>query len=334
MTHARTSRTLVALALLSFAAAAAAQQLPRTVTASIAAADDGTLATGAGWRAWPVADPSALVESTPSSMIGSGRADGAWVMVPTSIDEPPALLDRVVAIEVDVADAASPHGAAGYVALLRSSRAQRFTAVPPSQLAPLPQPAAAVAGSTVRVSFDPLRSFDAPLTAVDGLEAYAIQRSPASADSYVEVGRVTARAVAMSFDDAPGNGSWRYAVRAVFAGGVGGLGASRPSPVAAIAGVACDEPSAGPVAPLLLARGVTGVVAAWQDTGASGYRVFAVTLPRPRTAPYGLATLVDTATPSATLAGLPPFACVLVSARCGAALSAAGHDSFGTPVTP
>src|ERR1700746_3021595 len=84
----------------------------RVDTAIIRDAADGTSATGASWRAWPVEDPSWLVASGPSDAVGQVRAGAAWVRFPEYPNHTAFADDRIIIVETGGADPCAPGGVA------------------------------------------------------------------------------------------------------------------------------------------------------------------------------------------------------------------------------
>ena len=189
------------------------------VTGLVSDADDGTPATGLPWLATVFEQPrnrlTCSTGSAPGEEVGLSRVDGFWLdywlrCSPSG--------DWVVTVETEVPDLAAPRLRAGYFAVSRGP-ASRFgiTLLPPSQLAPIPVPSATAGCSDVRLTWQHAAACNELVLEEQGLSAYAVMRSPAGSDAFVEVGRtVGADGYTEWLDASVPPGDWVYALRLVF----------------------------------------------------------------------------------------------------------------------
>lgn len=193
-------------------------EIPVIVTGAVQAADDGTSAAGFPWRAWPELAPGAITLSEPDETIGSMRADGFYADLGAAAAAEPGAADGawIVAVEGDA-------GAGTYFAVARALRSGGPQQFPSSQLVAVPSPAVALDGWTVDATWASV--------ARPGVAGYVILRSR-DGGAFVEAGRMSGT----TFSDVGlADGSYRYALRMSFAGGVDGAGLSAPSAAVTIA---------------------------------------------------------------------------------------------------
>ena len=210
---------------LGFAVPASAQ-----VTGLVADATDGTTAAGLPWTASRFTIANDFMEfwslsSLSGEEVGVSRVDGYWIDLwqRSPIPQPPG--DWVISVEVEVPDASPPRLRAGYFAVTRGdARSETPLNLPPSQLAPIPVPSATAGCTDVSLTWQHAVACNDLVLEPQGLAAYAVMRSPASSDAFVELGR-TAGADGYTdwLDAGVPPGDWVYALKLVFGNPTAGV---------------------------------------------------------------------------------------------------------------